>query len=155
MPVGDFRGARALREEFQNRVYLCYFRQDRKNDEVITWKDEDGTVSVDRNKMIQTIVDEFVERRMPVYGSEEDWFDYLNEWLGMYRTVEDNAMGIPIFVWNKPSSGRADYPFCQVYVRVGLDRFSESAATSHEPRDNSFAFLDREPTGRPGFLPKR
>lgn len=153
---GDFRGARSLRDEYPNRVFLCYFRQDRKNDELIKWNDDDGTVSVDRNKLIQLVVDEFVEKRMPVFGSEADWFDYLNEWLGMYRTVEDNTQGIPVFVWNKPSTGRCDYPFCQVYLRVGLDRFSELQSTFHEPGKDSFAStgLEISPDGKSGFMPK-
>ena len=152
---GDIIGPRKLREEFPNRVFLCFFRQDRKNDELIKWNDEDGTVTADRNKMIQLVVDEFVEKRMPVYGTEADWFDYMNEWLGMYRTSEENALGVPVFTWNKPSSGRCDYPFAQVYMRIGLDRFLESKSTFHDPNDSPFGSpgMDISPDGKT-FIPK-
>ncbi len=152
---GDIIGPRKLREEFPNRVFLCFFRQDRKNDELIKWNDADGTVMADRNKLIQLVVDEFVEKRMPVYGSEADWYDYMLEWLGMYRTVEDNALGIPVFTWNKPSSGRCDYPFAQVYLRIGLDRFMQESSSFHEASPESFASqgLDVLPDGTT-FLPK-
>lgn len=152
---GDIIGPRKLREEFQNRVFLCFFASDRKNDELIRWNDLDGTVVADRNKMIQLVVDEFTERRMPVYGKEADWYDYWLEWSGMYRTVEENALGIPVFRWNKPSSGRCDYPFAQVYLRIGLDRFLETSATFHDPSGDTFALigLDVRPD-ETTFLPK-
>lgn len=152
---GDIIGPRKLREQFPNRVFLCFFRQDRKNDELIKWNDDDGTVVADRNKMIQLVVDEFVEKRMPVYGTESDWNEYLGEWVGMYRTVEENALGIPVHTWNKPSSGRCDYPFAQVYMRIGLDRFMETSSTFHDPTNSSFAQtgIDVKPNGT-GFLPK-
>jgi len=136
---GDIIGPRKLREEFPNRVFLCFFGRDRKNDELIRWNDEDGTVVADRNKMLQLVVDEFAEKRMPVYGTEKDWYDYMIEWLGMYRTVELSDVGPPVFEWHKPSTGRCDYPFAQVYLRIGLDRFMETASSFHSPTDNSFA----------------
>lgn len=152
---GDITAPRALREKYPNRVFLCFFGADRKNDELIRWKDDDGTVVADRNKMIQLVVDEFVEKRMPVYGTESDWYDYMTEWLGMYRTSEMNVLGVEVFKWNKPSSGRCDYPFAQVYLRIGLDRFMENASTFHEARLAGFGSPGIEATADgQGFLPK-
>lgn len=153
---GDFRGAKSLREEFPNRVFLCYFRPDRRNDQITQWNDEDGTVVADRNKMIQLCIDEFIERRMPVYGTENDWYDYMTEWIGMYRTSELNTLQVETYMWNKPGSGRCDYPFAQVYCRVGLDRFLEEQSTFHEPNKKSFAQQGIEvmPDGS-AFMPKR
>lgn len=152
---GDFRGAKSFREEFPNRVFLCYFGKDRKNDELIRWKDDDGSVVADRNKMIQLVIDEFIERRMPVYGAEQDWYDYMLEWLGMYRTEELSDVGPPVFEWHKPSTGRCDFPFAQVYMRIGLDRFSETKSTFHDPSNNSFAYegLEARPDGTT-WIPK-
>lgn len=152
---GDIIGPRKLREEFPNRVFLCFFRASQKNDKLITWNDDEGTVVADRDRIIQLCVDEFAEKRMPVYGTENDWHDYLVEWLGMYRTSEENVLGIPVFHWNKPPSGRCDFPFAQVYARIGLDRFLETASTFHDPSEESFASrgLDVTPDGRT-FIPK-
>ncbi len=136
---GDIIGPRKLREEFKNRVYLCFFGSDRKNDELIRWNDDDGSVIADRNKLIQLVVDEFTESRIPVYGTEADWFDYYNEWKGMYRTVEDNALGIPVFHWNKPPTGRCDYPFATVYWRIGMDKFMNQSAQFVDPKGTSWA----------------
>lgn len=153
---GDIIGPRKLREEFPGRVFLCFFRADRKNDQIIQWNDDDGTVTADRNKLIQLVVDEFTEKRMPVYGNEADWYDYMNEWLGMYRTMEENTLGVEVYHWNKPSSGRCDWPFAQVYLRIGLDRFLESSSTFHDPSNTSFGSPGYEalPDGT-SFMPKR
>lgn len=131
---GDIVHPREMREEFPNRVYLCFFRADQKNDKLITWNDDEGTVVADRNKLIQLCIDEIMEKRNPFFGTEADWNEYMLEWLGMYRTQEVTALGTPIFKWNKPATGRCDYPFAHVYARIGLDRFSNFATTFHDGR---------------------
>ena len=152
---GDIIGPRKLREEFRNRVFLCFFARDRKDDKLIRWNDEDGSVIADRNKIIQLVVDELTEKRIPIYGTEADWWDVWTEWSGMYRTTEDNALGIPVSQWNKPATGRADYPFCFVYWRIGLDRFMEQSVKFVDPDGGSFAQMGIEvqPDGT-GVLPK-
>lgn len=146
---GDIIGPREMREQFPNRVFLCYFRRDQKNDTQIRWNDNDGSVIVDRNKLIQLCVDELTYKRMPMFGTEPDWEDVWLEWAGMYRTTEVDSLGMPVHTWNKPPSGRADYPFCYVYWRVGMDRYKENKSTFHEPTTKSFAFqgLDVQPGG--------
>lgn len=121
---GDIIGPRQLREEFPGRVFLCFFRRDRKNDQLVQWSDKDGTVTADRNKLIQLVVDEFTERRIPLNGTESEWYDVWLEWQGMYRTLETSDVGPDVHEWHKPSSGRCDYPFAMVYWRVGMDRFA-------------------------------
>lgn len=132
---GDIVGPRELRELFPHRVFLCFFRADQKNDKLITWNDDEGTVVADRNKLIQLCVDEMVSKRSPFYGTEADWNEYMFEWLGMYRTQEETALGTPVFKWNKPATGRCDYPFAHVYARIGLDRFLDESATFHEGKN--------------------
>ena len=153
---GDIIGPRKLREEFKNRVFLCFFARDRKNDELIRWNDEDGTVIADRNKCIQLVVDELTERRIPIYGTEADWWDVWSEWAGMYRTTEDNALGIPVTQWNKPATGRADYPFAFVYWRIGFDRFFTEGVKFIEAGGESFASqgIEVSADGTTGVLPK-
>jgi hypothetical protein len=146
---GDIIGPRALREKYPNRVFLCFFRQDRKNDELIQWNDTDGTVVADRNKMLQLIVDEFSNKLIPLYGAESDWWDVWVEFSGMYRTAQENSLGVMVHQWNKPSSGRCDYPFAVLYWRLGMDRFMETSSTFHDPSNVSFASpgLDVRPDG--------
>lgn len=152
---GDIIGPRKLREEFPGRVYLCFFSADRKNDELIRWNDDDGSVIADRNKLIQLVVDELTEHRLPLWGSEADWNEVWKEWAGMYRTTGENTLGVPVSHWNKPASGRCDYPFCFVYFRIAYDKFREAHATFHAPNEGSFAQMGLEvlPDGT-GILPK-
>ena len=114
-----------------------------------------GTVTADRNKLIQLVVDEFTEKRIPIYGSEADWHEYWMEWAGMYRTTELNTLQMPVSTWNKPASGRCDYPFATVYWRIGIDRFLEAQSTFHDPTQGSFASqgLEIEANGTT-FLPR-
>lgn len=131
---GDIIGPRELREMFPNRVFLCFFRADQKNDKLITWNEEEGTVVADRNKLIQLCVDEIADKRSPFYGTEADWNEYMLEWLGMYRTQEISALGTPVYKWNKPATGRCDYPFAHVYARIGIDRFMDSSVSFNEAK---------------------
>ncbi len=119
---GDIIGPRKLREEFPNRVFLCFFRSDTKTENIWDWNDEEGTVRADRNRGLQLVVDEFTEKRIPISGKESEWMEYWKEWQGMYRTVEETPLGIPKYQWNKPSSGRCDYPFATLYWRIGMDK---------------------------------
>lgn len=144
---GDIVHPRELREEFPNRVFLCFFRADQKNDKLITWNDDEGTVVADRNKLLQLVIDEMTNKRLPIYGTVADWNEVELEWLGMYRTEEESNLGTPIFKWNKPPSGRCDYPFCFVYWRIGMDRFLDMAATFHEAKSTSFAHQGYDDNG--------
>lgn len=146
---GDIIGPRELREMFPNRVFLCFFRADQKNDKIVSWNDDEGTVTADRNKGLQLLIDEMTEKRLPIFGTEGDWNEVWLEFAGMYRTEEESSLGTPIFKWNKPSTGRCDYPFAFLYFRIGLDRFMETSATFHGSNNDSFASkgLDILPNG--------
>lgn len=134
---GDIIGPRKLREKYPNRVYLCFFRQDRKNDRLIEWDDSDGTVVADRNKLIQLVVDEFTEKRIPIFGTEAEWWDYWLHWSHMYRISEENALGVTQHKWMR--SDRDDWALATVYWRIAMDRFLESYATFAEPKGQDFA----------------
>lgn len=124
---GDIIGPRKLREKYQGRVFLCYFVGNRNNDEIVKWDDDKGTVTVDRDRMIQLVVDEFSEKRIPLWGTEAEWHDYWLHWSRLYRTSVENALGVAKFHWEK-SSTPCDYPFATVYWRIGMDRFMEQMA---------------------------
>ncbi len=151
---GDIIGPRKLRERYKNRVYLCFFRQDRKNDTVISWNDDDNTVTADRNKIIQLTVDEFTEKRIPIYGTEAEWWDYWLHWSHMYREEDYNEeTGATKRVWKR--SDRDDFALATVYWRIGMDRFLESSVSFIDPT-NKFGSngIDVLPTGEALFLPK-
>ncbi len=152
---GDIIGPRKLREKYKNRVWLCFFRQDRKNDKIIDWNDDDATVVADRNKCIQLVVDEFTEKRIPIFGTEAEWWDYWLHWSHMYRVEEYNdKTGQTTFRWMR--SDRDDWALATVYWRIGIDRFLESYATFNAPSSTNFGSLGIEvlPNGEALFMPK-
>jgi len=131
---GDIIGPRKLREKYPRRVFLCFFRADRKNDALITWNDDDYTVVADRNKCIQLVVDEFTERRCPIFGTESEWYNYWLHWSHIYRVEDFNEnTQQTVFKWMR--SDRDDWALATVYWRIGIDRFLENYATFIEPKD--------------------
>lgn len=151
---GDIIGPRKLREKYPGRVYLCYFTGNRNNDELIKWDEEAGTVQADRDRVIQLTVDEFTERRIPLWGKESDWDDYWLHWGRLYRMQQENALGIMKYHWEK-SSTPCDYPFATVYWRIGMDKFMENMAEIVMPKGGDFAREGYTPAldGR-AFIPK-
>jgi hypothetical protein len=128
---GDLKGTRSLQQKYPGRVFLCYYRKDRKAQQIIKWgeKMETGTVLVDRNRMISLTVGEFKDGRVRLYnGSREDYYDYWLHWSHIYRTVEESNVGTPEYVWVR--NGRDDWVHAHVYARVGIDRFAESGSVS-------------------------
>lgn len=123
---GDLIGIRKLQEKYPNRVFLVYYRRDRKTQTIIKWgeNEERGTVLVDRNKAIQLVIDEFTDRRIPLFGNKTDYHDYITHWLNIYRTTEeDKSTMMPIHIWDR--NGPDHLVHATVYFRVGLDKFRE------------------------------
>lgn len=121
---GDIIGSRKLREDYPGRVFLCSYGEDRKTKELVRWgrHDEDGAVIADRNRTIQLVVDEFTDRRIPVQGTEDDWYDYWLHWNNLTRIKEESKHGDKIRkVWAR--SGEDHWAHATVYWRVGVSRF--------------------------------
>ena len=121
---GDIIGSRKLRSAYPGRVYLCHYAQDRKTMQLIRWgeKDENGNVTVDRNRMIQLVVDEWRDKRMRLYrGTRDDWHEYWLHWSHIYRVKEENNLGVEVYKWLR--NDRDDWVHATIYWRVGITRF--------------------------------
>lgn len=120
---GDLMQPRDLQDKYPGRVYLCFFREDRKTQQLLTWGEgeELGTVVADKHRLVQLIVDEFTDKRWPIYGSEEDWMLFTEHWGRLYRIVEVNKLGREVKRWHgvKPDHWASATWYC----RVGLERF--------------------------------
>lgn len=134
---GDIIGPRKLQKKYPGRVFLCFYRRDRKTQQLIKWgeKEEFGTVVVDRNRMMQLVIDEATERRFYLFnGTKDQWYDYYLHWSHIYRIVEeDTATKKPIYVWHR--SDRDDWVHATVYWRVGVDRFGSTGFVSQPEED--------------------
>lgn len=122
---GDIIGVRQFAENNPGRVFLCYFQQDKRSMTLIKWgtKDEYGRVMVDRNRLIQLVVDEMNDKRVPLHGTLTKWWNMWLHWSHMYRIVDEDRMGNLVYVWER--SDRNDWALAMCYWRVGIDRFAE------------------------------
>lgn len=131
---GDLIGPRKLQEKYKGRVFLCWFTKEKRTQQIIDWaeNDEEGKVAADRNRLIQLVVDEFKERRSPIWGKKEDWSEFYKHAMNIYRVKEvqgddenDPQYGWR-FVWKRKGPDHKFLAYC--YARIGLDRFAQDLA---------------------------
>ena len=126
---GDLIGSRKMREKYRSRVFLAAYGEDRKTEELVRWgkNDEDGTVVVDRNRMLQLVVDEYGDNRIPVMADtlEQDefkgWKEYFGHWRNLTRVVEEDDNGRVRKIWRR--NGDDHWCHAHAYMRTGLMRF--------------------------------
>lgn len=140
---GDLIGSRKFYERWPGRVFLCFLQGDRKTKELVTWKsgDEFGTVLADRNRMIQLVVDEFRDKRLPVHGTEGDWFEYYQDWgnLSRIKVLDPDTNVVKGYKWVR--SARDHKALATVFWRVGMMRFAGQGAimgAGTAPKPNSY-----------------
>lgn len=141
---GDLIGIRKLQAKYPGRVFLCYYRRDKSGKEMIKWgKGSDfGTVTVDRNRMIQLTVEHLRDiGRIRLNGNRDEWTEFGTHFNNIYRTAKVNGLGVTEFVWER--NGADHFVHALVYALVGLDRYATALATVVEPS----MFADIE-TGR-------
>lgn len=125
---GDLIGIRRLQSQYPGRVFLVWYQKDKKNVELIKWGEdfEYGKVTADRNRLIQLFIDEMLDKRITFNGTESEWQDYIVHWLNIYRSWEENALGVKEFKWER--QGADHWVHCSIYARIGLSRFAQSQA---------------------------
>lgn len=121
---GDLIGVRQLREKYIGRVFLCHYRVNRRTMELITWgeNEEMGNVIVDRNRVMQIVVEEFKTKRMTLNGKREDYHNYWLHWNNIYRVGQENSLGVIEYKWLR--SGADHWCHATLYWRVGLSKFA-------------------------------
>lgn len=140
---GDLIGVRQLQARFPGRVFLCHYRRDRKSQSIIKWgsDQEAGSVVVDRNRMIQLVVEQLRDPgRIRLNGTKDDWRELAVHFGNMHRVAKETSFGVE-HSWER--SGPDHFAHALVYAMVGLDRFSEQEAKILGPD-----VLDGLPTGR-------
>lgn len=151
---GDIIAIRKFKEEFPNRIYLGWLRAERQTDELFQWDDNEMKVIIDRNNAVELLIGEFTDRRIPIYGTETDWFDYWLHWSHIYRTSKENAMGRQIYVWQR--SDRDDWVMATVFWRAGMDRFFDGGGAIIDIQQSiGEVGYTTDPTGKHLFLPTR
>ena len=141
---GDLIGIRRLQAKYPGRVFLCFYRKDRKSKELIRWgeKQEYGQVVVDRNRMIQLTIDQMRDGgRITFNGSKEDWKPMVEHFGNIYRVTEETPYGNE-YQWER--TGPDHYVHVLVYCLVGLSKFRDEVEIIQADND----FLDSLEEGR-------
>lgn len=130
---GDLIGVRQLQAEFPGRVFLCFYRKDKKSVDMVTWgKDEEyGKVIVDRNRMITLVVEQMRDiGRIRINGTREEWKDFADMFGNIYREKivaketrekDNKELYGPEYVWKR--SGPDHFVHALLYAIVGLQRY--------------------------------
>jgi len=128
---------RELKEKYIGRVFLAFYREDRKTQQLVTWGDDEeyGNVVIDRNRTIQLVIDEFSDSRIPLFGSEADFWDYWIHWSHIYRVEEETKLGTVKRRWMR--SNRDDWVHATVYWRVGMSRFAHGDGKIYENKPHT------------------
>lgn len=153
---GDLIGSRAFAEKWPGRVFLCYLGGDRKTNELVKWGDGDehGAVIADRNRMIQLVVDEFRNKRIPVHGIEADWYEYYLDWnnLAKIKVLDPDTNQVKGYKWVR--SGRDHRALATVFWRVGMMRFTGTGAILNPQADKKPNSYMVNPDNTVDFDPK-
>jgi len=138
---GDLIGIRKLQAKYPGRVFLVWYRKDRKTQETITWgdpQDDDkrGTVVVDRNRMFQLMVEQLRDPgRIVLNGSKEDWQEWASHFDNVYREIKTakNSPGKDVatnygveFIWKR--NGPDHFCHTLLYCLVGMDKYATALA---------------------------
>lgn len=135
---GDLIGSRQFFERWKGRVFLTYFVSERKDNEVCWWGEGDkfGQASVDRERGIQWVVDEFRNQRIQLQGTENDWYEYVLDWknLSKLKIYDNKTNRLTGYKWVR--NGRDHRALATVLWRMGVDRFSEKESNIVYPRSD-------------------
>jgi len=123
-------------EKYHLRPSFFAWRRDRKSKEIIQWGQGDnfGIVTVDRNRMMQMIVEHLKDiGRIRLNGTTEDWSEFASHFGNIFRTVkppEESHYGIE-YIWDR--NGPDHFVHTLLYALVGLDKYAKSMATIAAP----------------------
>lgn len=120
----DLTEPRRLREKYPGRVFLCHYAKDRKTMQIVRWgkEKEFGNVTVDRNRMIQIVIDDFANKMIPLQGTIDDWAEFESHFATLYKVMKEDSLGIPQASW-ETSNGMDHWVHACAYFRTGMDRF--------------------------------
>lgn len=101
--------------------YLCYFKiLDGLSS--VQWKEKEQIVYADRTRVIDIRANEIVNARMLYREHPHAIEDIIAHWNNLYRTTEEKEDGRVRSIWVKKDDKQSDYPFAEVYARIGLSQ---------------------------------
>lgn len=101
--------------------YLCYFKN-LEGQSAIQWKDKEQVVYADRTRVIDIRANEIIHGRLLYREHVHQLEDVIAHWNNLYRTTEEKDDGRIKSTWVKKDDKQSDYPFSEVYARIGLSQ---------------------------------
>lgn len=99
--------------------YLCYFKiLDGLSS--VQWKDKEQVVYADRTRILDIVANEIIHARQLFREHVHELEDVIAHWENIYRTTEEKEDGRVRSIWVKKEGKQSDYPFANVYARIGL-----------------------------------
>lgn len=135
---GDLIGVRKLQQEYPGRIFLCFYRKDKKSNDIVQWGVDDkwGEVHVDRNRHLTLMIEQLRDTgRYRLHGTQEEWADFAAQFGNIYREKlvvksqpekDDKTLYGNEYVWKR--NGHDDYVHALGYAMIGMQRFEGQEA---------------------------
>ena len=135
---GDLIGVRKLQKEYPGRVFLVFYRRDRKTTNLFEFGEGDkyGEVYVDRNRMMTLVVEQLRDiGRIQLNGTKEEWSEFASHFGNMYREQivvdskpgkDDRSLLGAEYVWKR--NGADHWCHALLYAMVGFQKYSGELA---------------------------
>lgn len=101
--------------------YNCYFKKLDSNSSIL-WKEKEQVVYADRTRIIDIRANEIVNGRLLYREKPHALEDVIAHWNNLYRTTVEEDDGRVKSTWIKKDDRQSDYPFAEVYARIGLSQ---------------------------------
>lgn len=122
---GDFIGAQAFFERWPGRVFQAYVSPKKTMLNPVDWgeNEEQGKVTYDLDRLWQLCVDELREHRLPLQGTENDWWEYWLDWKNMSRikVYDPKTNQFKGIKWVR--NGRNHRASATLFWRIGMERY--------------------------------
>ncbi len=112
--------------------YLCYFKT-LDGLSAVQWKEKEQVVYADRTRVIDIRANEIVNGRLLYRETPHKLEDVITHWNNLYRTTEEKEDGRVRSIWVKKEDKQSDYPFAEVYARIGLSQLLGGESMFIEP----------------------
>ena len=102
-------------------------------------------VYADRSKIIQRVIDDFVDEKMKFYEmTPEDLITYIQHWETLYQITEKDTLGIERLRWE--TEGENHLLFATIYFWLALQRKGKGEGINWEYEEKSKVHDDRAPS---------
>ena len=144
--VMDAGPERTWAEEFKQKypkLYLCFYKIDKAQAEMVKWGGEKGTeedvknwgyVWVDRNRAIDKVINELLEGKILIYLTRENLEKYISHWETLRRVEEMTSLGTKRFKWES-TTGQDHWAHATLYYWLARQKSAGASFVSEKTRE--------------------